>query len=194
MNSTSTQLLVQVIATVSALTVAFIAGGFSLLGLIMAKEQKTSEFRQQWIDGLRADIAIYVAAVTIIKAHIELTEPLDAKEFLKEIRQDYIDLNQASFRIKLRLNATEANSQAILEPMTTLEKKLNADSADIKAASAEIRAAMNELEESAPKLLKKEWKRVKKGELTYKVAKYGAALFCLASVVTVGLICHHFFK
>lgn len=43
---TSTQLLIQAIATASALLVAFVAGGFSLLGLVIAKEQKTSEFWQ----------------------------------------------------------------------------------------------------------------------------------------------------
>jgi len=66
-------MLVQVIATASALTVAFIAGGFSLLCLIISKEQKTSDFRQTWIDALREDFTIYVAKVTIIKAYVEIT-------------------------------------------------------------------------------------------------------------------------
>lgn len=40
-------------ATIAAIVAALVA----LLGLIISKEQKVSEFRQQWIDALRADIA-----------------------------------------------------------------------------------------------------------------------------------------
>jgi hypothetical protein len=188
MDSTSTQLLVQIIATASALTVAFVAGGFSLLSLIIAKEQKISEFRQAWIDALRADIAMYVAKVTIIKAYVEITEPFIPVEFLEKYRNDYIDLNQASFRIKLRLNSTEAESQAVLDSMAILEKKLNAGSAVIKTASSEITDALNRLEIDAPVLLKKEWKRVKSGERTYRVARSASIVFIVVFVVFVVVV------
>jgi hypothetical protein len=42
---------------VGAVIAAIIAGSIALLGLIISKEQKVSEFRQQWIDALRQDIA-----------------------------------------------------------------------------------------------------------------------------------------
>jgi len=47
------------IATVVA---AVIAGLISVVALTLTKEQKTSEFRQAWIDGLRSDLADYLAA------------------------------------------------------------------------------------------------------------------------------------
>ena len=192
MESTSTQLLVQVIATASTLTVAFVAGGFSLLGLIIAKEQKISEFRQAWIDALREDIAMYVAKVTIIRAFLEITDPFNPVKFLQDYGDHYDDLNQASFRIKLRVNSTEDESKAVLESMAILEKKLNASSAEIKEASSEISGALNRLEIDAPVLLKKEWKRVKSGERTYKAARWVVIVFILLLMVFVVGISYHY--
>ena len=151
-DSTSAQLSLQAIAAVSTLTVAFIAGGFSLLGLIISKEQKISDFRQSWIDALRDDIALYVSKVTIIKSYVEIRreqataeKPFEPAKHLEETRDDYDDLNQASFRIKLRLNPAEADSRAILELMTSIEKKLNAESIAIASASSEISVALSQL-------------------------------------------------
>ena len=51
----------------SAIMVAFIAGLFSFLNLVLSKEQKVSELRQAWIDGLREDLAAHIAAVFNVK-------------------------------------------------------------------------------------------------------------------------------
>jgi hypothetical protein len=53
----STVALYGAIATTVA---AIIAGTIAFLSTILAKEQKTSEFRQNWIDALREDIADFV--------------------------------------------------------------------------------------------------------------------------------------
>ena len=45
---------------------AIIAGVVSFLSLIISKEQSISDFRQQWIDALRKDIAIIVGRVVAI--------------------------------------------------------------------------------------------------------------------------------
>jgi hypothetical protein len=45
---------------VGAVAAALIAGLISLLGLIISKEQKVSDFRQAWIDALRSDIAAVI--------------------------------------------------------------------------------------------------------------------------------------
>ena len=46
---------------IGAIAAALIAGLISLLGLIISKEQKTSEFRQAWIDGLRSELSLVIA-------------------------------------------------------------------------------------------------------------------------------------
>lgn len=40
-----------------AVLAAFLTGTVSFISLINSKEQKTSEFRQSWVDNLRNDIA-----------------------------------------------------------------------------------------------------------------------------------------
>ncbi len=45
------------------ISAALLAGFFSFLNLVSTKENKVSEFRLSWIDGLREEIASYTAAV-----------------------------------------------------------------------------------------------------------------------------------
>jgi hypothetical protein len=58
------------ISTYATLLVAMIAGAFSLLGLVISKEQKVSEFRQTWIDALREDISELIAHANLIHAEL----------------------------------------------------------------------------------------------------------------------------
>lgn len=44
-------------AAIGAIAAASIAGLLAFLSLIIAKENKTSEFRQAWIDSLRLDLS-----------------------------------------------------------------------------------------------------------------------------------------
>jgi hypothetical protein len=51
---------------------AVITGFISFAGLILAKEQKTSEFRQSWIDSLREEMSEYLAQLGILVLAHEL--------------------------------------------------------------------------------------------------------------------------
>jgi len=53
-------------AAIGAVVAALIAGIVSLLGLIISKEQKTSEFRQAWIDALRCDLTAFLTQINAI--------------------------------------------------------------------------------------------------------------------------------
>lgn|SRR6266446_644807 len=48
---------------IGAVMAAIIAAGISFLVTVLAKEQKTSEFRQAWIDALRKDLSEFIATV-----------------------------------------------------------------------------------------------------------------------------------
>ena len=56
---------------VGAIGAALIAGVVSLLGLVISKEQKVSEFRQAWIDALRSDVASLISHVNAIHGAIQ---------------------------------------------------------------------------------------------------------------------------
>jgi hypothetical protein len=51
---------------IGAIVAALVAGLFSFFNLVLSKEQKLSELRQDWIDGLRNDLAEHIAAIQAI--------------------------------------------------------------------------------------------------------------------------------
>jgi hypothetical protein len=158
---------------VGAVIAALIAGMISLLGLIISKEQKTSDFRQAWIDGLRAEISMLTAHINAIYMAKEL-----GHGDWGVVRLDVIGINQTAAQIKLRLNPQETGSRKILDHLANLETLVQG------AASVQ---RLNEIEEAlaadAQSLLKAEWVRVRQGEFTFRLAKYCAAAVVVAVLV-----------
>jgi hypothetical protein len=180
---------VPALAVAAAALAAWIAGAFSILGLLTSKEEKVSEFRQAWIDALRADLALLVAHAHQIYAYVAMHRPLDVQLFWKETREDYLTLNGASTRIKLRLNREEAESKLVLCTMGKMEALFAFVPNGQPALSIEdINKIVDELESNAPPLLKKEWNRVKGGELIYRIAKWSSVvIFGVTGVVAAWL-------
>ena len=96
-----------------AVIAAVISGYWSFVNLVVSKDQKVSEFRQNWIDLLREDFASYTSKLlsfqTAWVAYRHLNEEgdrLGAKFILGEkmLIQEIIEL---SYRIKLRLNPVD---------------------------------------------------------------------------------------
>ena len=185
MSGPQTDVSVALIAAASAFLVAGIAGAFSLLGLLITKEQKVSEFRQAWIDALRADIASLVAHAYQIHAFVVQPDPWTYAEFWKATRDDYLELNSASMRIKLRINRDECDSRLILQSMSEMEALLSRPSIEPPEKWLErVNKIVDALERDAPPLLKKEWRRVKRGEPIYRLAKWLALFVFLGTVAT----------
>jgi hypothetical protein len=181
----TTQILVALIAGAAAALAAGIAGAFSLFGLLISKEQKVSEFRQAWIDALREDIAVLVAHGHQIQAFFA-TSPAGANLWT-ETRGDYVELNKASIRIRLRLNQTEEESKKVLESMKNMETLFGGDLREPKSL-IELRRIVDALEHDSPPLLKKEWKRVKRGEPIYMAAMVLALLVFIGAGILAGTL------
>jgi len=161
-------------ATYGALLVALIAGAFSLLGLVISKEQKVSEFRQLWIDKLREDIAELIAQMNIIHAElIKLDQEAvrDTRAYLDRTRSNYIDANRSSTRIKLRLNHTEQESRHLLKSIEEMESLLGRKQTDAFDSGADITVINKRIEKHSLTILRAEWKRVKRGEWQYRLAQ-----------------------
>jgi hypothetical protein len=183
----SSAISVPALAAASAALAAWIAGAFSLLGLLTSKEQKVSEFRQAWIDELRLDIALLIAHAHQINAYVIMYKPIDLKQLWKDTRDDYLALNGASTRIKLRVNHEEPESKLILCSMDKMETLFGDFSNGVVTISLEkINRIIDDLERDAPPLLKKEWNRVKSGELVYRIAKWLAAGIFTITGITAG--------
>jgi hypothetical protein len=167
---------------IGAVTAALIAGIVSLLGLIISKEQKTSEFRQAWIDALRSDLTAFLTQINAIHDAINV-KYLDHAEKVETLRPLYIPLNTSTFNILLRINPDEAKSKRLLDAMEAFNA-LTAD--ETKLTTENIRRIEKEFLASSQVLLKSEWRRVKSGEWTFRIAKLVALIVILAPVVIGG--------
>ncbi|MFT4912677.1 MAG: hypothetical protein ACI9YM_001256 [Brevundimonas sp.] len=167
---------------VGAIIAATIAAMISLIGLIISKEQKTSDFRQAWIDALRDDLGTYLTQVRCI-CDGSAVKHKDVESRVEALTPLYAALNKATYAITLRVNPDEPHAQSVLSSM---EKIGNIIANPAMLTPKNIQVHEKELLVSAKKLLKNEWKRVKRGEPTFVAAKLSAAGLILAAVVIGG--------
>jgi hypothetical protein len=122
-----------------AVLAAAIGGAFSFLSLVVAKEQKISEFRQAWIDGLRQDIANFVAAAYHMAVRVLDEAEMSREELIKfraDIQETQETLARCNASIRLRVNPSEpdpahrAANELLLENIKDVWDQLNARNSD----------------------------------------------------------------
>lgn len=184
------------IAAIATIIAALIAAAISFVNLTLTKEQKTSEFRQAWIDALRQDLATFFAtARTFARANQELQHfgvgaqggaPLSFTE--QKISDLRYQIAETRYRIQLRLNPKEPDHVELLRLMqAAIEKQQSALSTP--NATDVVLLAVDRAAEFAPKILKTEWERVKQGELAFRVARnWVAPLTFASSLLLVALL------
>lgn len=173
---------------VGAVLAATITGVISLLGLTIAKEMKVSEFRQTWIDALRADLASLVASVHAISDALDATKlnavtysgPL---EIWKAVRDDWNSANRTITAIRLRVNPNE--SQDLLDILKSLEAEFLPGK---QIEKERLRKLETSLVDTAQKLLKTEWKVVRDGEPVYRLTKSIVLIIVLAGLFVCGIL------
>jgi hypothetical protein len=170
--------------SIGAIGAAAIAAIVSLLGLIISKEQKTSEFRQAWVDALRTEITTYLTNLNAIADAVRVPYPTQAEK-VKALSPHYSSLNEANFSIVLRLNEAEKLSRDVIGCMDKFSR-LALDYEQLVPKN--IRPIEKEFLEAARKLLKSEWRRVKRGEMTFIVAKMVSLGFAIAAIIWAGLL------
>ncbi len=153
--------------SIGAVGAALIAGLISLLGLIIGKEQKVSEFRQAWIEDLRKCLVAYLVHINAICDILQLknaNQPFDQASLLT----NYKSLNEASHGITLRVNALERPTKALLDAMSDFETLAKNNSS---LTPENIRKIEENFISASKELLKFEWQRVRKGEGTFVITK-----------------------
>ena len=174
------------------LTAALLAGAIAALTLIVNKENKISEFRQDWIDSLREDLTNFLSASRTCTRAIQETRfswgegkknplPIDEATTAKLRHQ----AAECSYRIKLRLNQKK-------KPHIELESLMTESSTLVsqyfRGASTDVNAVLDGVERTATQartVLKAEWERVKKGELAYRAAKWFAFLLVFSCAILI---------
>jgi hypothetical protein len=180
----------QVIGTVFA---AMVAGLISFVVTILTKEQKTSEFRQTWIDALRQELSDFVATripiadIATLKLKQGKTEAEVRDFMLNECQSEVKQLLGLRLRILLRLNPDEHTTLINL-----IEKVYSYGPACDQPHILDMDKLEAEFVAESQRVLKKEWKRVKRGELTFFLTKwFSFAIFLSSLVFTVGYATNH---
>ena len=153
---------------------AIIAGAVAFLASVFSKEQKTSEFRQAWIDSLRNDLAEFTSILLQVGDELSVRqkrgEDIQAlRAHLRAKEPEFQRLEACKARIALRLNPKE--HAGLLNAVNALTEPSDHD---VKAAA---------LIAESQKVLKAEWKRVKRGEPIFFVTKWLSLIVCATSVV-----------
>lgn len=169
--------------TFGTILAALIAAAISLVGLLISKDQKTTEFRQAWIDRLRDDVAEFLSYHSLMSYQIRLKDPTKKNDFsfqketFDSMREEILNIERVHSAISLRLNPREHNHIARkLEEIKSLYGKKEILNASL------MQKHEDELLGMFQKELKKEWNRVKSGEWAFRIAKYFAIFLVCAGL------------
>lgn len=179
---------------VGAIAAALITGFLSLAGLVIAKEQKTSEFRQQWIDSLRDDVANLLATTDAILSSARIhfdqrrvanvgDKEAHAAEFFDSVREESTKVELVYHRILLRINPDE--HQSFLKTLAGMKETINRPGTP---KVEDMQRLEDQLVERARQILKAEWVRVKEGEAAFRVAKWAAVVLLAAGILSVAIL------
>ncbi|HBY5227607.1 hypothetical protein [Klebsiella pneumoniae] len=137
-----------------AIIAALIAGFIAFIGMVIAKENKISEFRQEWIKELRGNIAKLFRLYGMLRKDSGLTPD--------ERTEKFNELNEIIATIGLHLNHgnPSVNEQKLLESISRLNLH-------VEIGEASLPSLFDSLTENSHLVLKEEWERVKRGERNY---------------------------
>jgi len=176
------------IPVLGPIVAALIAALITFVVTVLAKENKTSEFRQSWIESLRNDVSELLGEFNVLEGvfDVAIDRALPEEEFNEQVKEfwklhqkDYAKIDLLCNRIMLRLNPKE--HAALIEKLDKLEGSVG----NGQDQSAEL---CRELVRDFAVILKVEWRRVKEGETVFRRMKYGAVAVFLAGVAgLVGL-------
>lgn len=176
---------------------ALVAGFFSFLSLVSAKENKVSEFRLTWLNGLRNEIATFTAAVQELTRIESLRQGLEADDlseksfeemeiaWLHESRSAYKDAIESLSSIQMRLNPKhvkehpESPEAKLMECIATARTTFN--EGNFEAAGD----CCNDIRDAAAPLLKSTWDLVKLGEPRYRQIRLIAQAAIIAGIAIV---------
>jgi len=164
---------------VGAVAAALLTAVISLLGLVISKEQKVSDLRQAWIDALRTDLSKLIARANGLHGGL-MAATISPDERWKLMREDFVGINEAAAAIRLRLNASEPPSKAVLDKIDEIDEAFRVGGVP---KVEHLNTLENELVALSALVLKAEWERVRDGEPIFRAAKAAAAILSVALVL-----------
>lgn len=158
-----------------AIIAALITGAVSLLSLIISKESKTSDFRQAWVDALRAETTELISEYRLYSHRRAAGIPSsgDANSLLK------IRASQTS--IRLRMKPSEDLTKAAVKVLDEMDDLLARGDWTVLGSEDVARR----LEATIQPILKENWERVKSGEPWFQFTRWlvaGVIIIALAVI------------
>lgn len=170
--------------SIGAVGASIIAGFFSILSLIIGKEQKTSEFRQAWIDALRSDLVSYLVNINAICDILRVNakgEKIESSELIKNYQQ----LNESHLGITLRINPSEETAKALLSAMSEFDEIAQDNTL---LTPERIKKIEHKFLLASKNLLKFEWQRVKRGEKGFIITRNSIVGFLFLMLFFMALL------
>lgn len=180
------------LAPIATVVAALITSLIAFINLTLSKEQKTSDFRQAWIDGLRGDLAVFFSSArALCRVMQEVRSPHSSDEDVLNFRFSTEQVGkmrfegaEALYRIKLRLNPNEdehAELNRLLDLATSTQNQINIEKGrDYSDALTAIENASSYSQD----ILKSEWERVKRGEKSFRVTKN----WIMPTIIVISLV------
>lgn len=154
---------------IGAIGAALIAAVVAFVSLVITKENKTSEFRQAWIEAVRSDVSRIIAYANSRAIHSQpdiMLKDNDANSI--EITHG---LHEASANLFLRLNPNEELTGELLQCLHDLDAII---SSSREVDRTELGVKTTRVASVARTILKREWSRVKRGEPTFQIVKWAS--------------------
>lgn len=190
---------------IGVVTAATIAGLFSLVSLIISKENKVTEFRQAWIDAQRDDLAEVLAlAISLEVAPLEKRadnlaafDRCFARILLRDnpfgsVPRDYRWKSGFSLRKPTSYNWRFwkfIKTRAKPLPWSTVTSNIGRLRAELFKAKIDDRLVANykrSIVVASRRLLKSEWDIVKDGERWFTLTRYSIGSFVITGTAILG--------
>ncbi|WP_205351588.1 hypothetical protein, partial [Vibrio cholerae] len=169
---------VTIYVAIGAITAALVAGYFSFSSMLIAKDQKTTEFRHESISKLREEVARFISKVSVFTSMIIYIEKEDITVFDKFINENLEliqELQEAYSLIRMRVNPKEDTD--FLIKLDYLYSYVSGQVTDYTLDDVTI--AEEALTVVTQQLLKREWTRIKTGERLYNGVKWATCILLL---------------
>ncbi|WP_277850535.1 hypothetical protein [Moellerella wisconsensis] len=146
-------------AELITLIAAVLAGVVSIVGLVIAKESKISEFRQLWINDLRNSLVK-------LNKNMFLLQEMHIKEMPEsDIMNQKASVKESISEVYLRINMSKPNKEEV--DLINIIESIKSQLVHIPKLGI-FECYETELTNKAASVLKKEWERVKTGEKIYR--------------------------
>ena len=161
----------QAIVAISTVVAALITGVIAMVSLTLSKEQKISELRQAWIDGLRADLATLLSnirflTIAIYEHYDGLDKKIDYPHKVTGLQATELKAaaTESLYRVKLRLNKNESPHNILEDLIDSIVLEANSNTTDNETYLNNMLDKIEQTSMQSRIILKAEWDRVKRGE------------------------------